>query len=194
MIDGIILASGFSKRMGKNKLLLSLGSDTVVEKVILAARASGLNKIILVCRDERLMEIGKSLGVTPVMNKNALLGQAESVKLGVAASEAKGYLFLAADQPYITPEFIDLLIEKHMETGKGIIAPVLRNRIKMPILFSESYREDLLRVQGEHGGFEIIEGNPEDIELVEVENERLVADVDTLDDYRWLMANGGEIL
>jgi len=29
---------------------------------------------------------------------------------------------------------------------------------------------------------------------VEVENERLVADVDTLDDYRWLMANGGELL
>lgn len=192
MIDGIILASGFSKRMGKNKLLLSMGSDTVVEKVILAAKESRLSKIILVCRDDRLMEIGKKLGVMPIINKNAKLGQAESVKLGVAASEAFGYLFLAADQPYITSEFLDLLIERHIVTGKGIIAPVLRGRIKMPILFSRNYRDDLLKVQGEHGGFEIIEGNPEDIELVEVEDEKLVADVDTLDDYRWIMANGGE--
>lgn len=192
MIDGIILASGFSKRMGKNKLLLSLGSDTVVEKVILAAKASGLGRIILVCRDERLMEIGRNLGVTPIMNKNAILGQAESVKLGVAASDADGYLFLAADQPYITPGFLDLLIEKHIQTGKGIIAPVLRDKIKMPILFSGNYKGDLLKVHGEHGGFEIIEDNPGDIEFVQIENEKLVADVDTLDDYRWIMANGGE--
>lgn len=192
MIDGIILASGFSKRMGENKLLLSLGSDTVVEKVILAAKASSLSRIILVCRDEKLMEIGKNLGVTPIMNKNAILGQAESVKLGVAASEADGYLFLAADQPYITPGFLDLLIERHLITGRGIIAPVLRNKIKMPILFSGRYKGDLLKVQGEHGGFEIIEENPEDIEFVQVENEKLVADVDTLDDYRWITANGGE--
>lgn len=192
MIDGIILASGFSKRMGENKLLLSLGSDTVVEKVILAAKASGLSRIILVCRDERLMDIGKNLGVTPIMNKNAILGQAESVKLGVAASEADGYLFLAADQPYITPGFLDQLIGTHIETGMGIVAPVYGGRIKMPILFSGKYKDELLEIEGEHGGFEIIENNPGDIEFVNVENEKLVADVDTLDDYRWIMANGGK--
>jgi molybdenum cofactor cytidylyltransferase len=192
MIDGIILASGFSRRMGKNKLLLSLGSETVVEKVIQAAKASGLRSIILVCRDDGLMEIGRNLGVEPIRNSNAELGQAESVKLGVAASGADGYLFLAADQPYITPEFLDLLLQRYMETGKGIVAPVFNGRIRMPILFSKRYRDDLLKIKGEHGGFEIIESNPEDTELVDVEDKRLVADVDTLDDYKWILANGGE--
>lgn len=189
MVDGIILASGFSTRMERNKLLLPVNSSTVIEEVLSSAMKSELKNLILIYREKKVEEIGKKLGVRLVANNRAELGQAESVKLGVAASNADGYLFIAADQPFITPEFIDMLIECFIRTGKGIIAPVFEGRIKMPILFSNRYRQSLLKIEGEHGGFEIIEGNACDVELVEVMDKKLVADIDTMDDYQWIISN-----
>ena len=40
MITGIILASGFSKRIDKEKLLLDVGGIPMVERVIRAAQSS----------------------------------------------------------------------------------------------------------------------------------------------------------
>jgi CTP:molybdopterin cytidylyltransferase MocA len=57
----------------------------------------------------------------------------------------------------------------------------------MPILFSSKYREDLQRVHGEKGGFEIISGNKEDIHWYNVEDQMDVCDIDTENQYRELM-------
>ena len=45
MISGIILASGFSKRMEQEKLLLPVGGIALVERVIRAARHHVLTKL-----------------------------------------------------------------------------------------------------------------------------------------------------
>lgn len=61
MIDGIVLAAGFSRRMGLNKLLLPSKSGTVIEEALEKAKNTRLEGLNLVYIDtmndyQRLMK------------------------------------------------------------------------------------------------------------------------------------------
>ncbi|WP_409227976.1 nucleotidyltransferase family protein [Gudongella sp. SC589] len=186
-IDGIILAAGFSRRMGRDKLLLPIGQDLVVERVVKTALRSRLSKIILVYRNARVAEIGKRYGVETIKNTKARLGQAESVKSGLKKATGDGYLFIAGDQPFLSCSLVNGLTHAFAASGKGIIIPTLDGEIQMPILFSKKYREDLEQVYGEKGGFEIISGNKDDIHWYHVKDHLDVCDIDTETQYRELI-------
>ena len=59
MITGIILASGFSKRMNRDKLLMEIDGVPMVERVIERAVESRLDEVILVYRVDEVKRIGK---------------------------------------------------------------------------------------------------------------------------------------
>jgi len=186
-IDGIILAAGFSRRMGKDKLLLPFGEDLVVERVVKTALKSRLSKVILVYRNEGVAEIGKKYGVETIKNTRARLGQAESVKSGLEKATGDGYLFIAGDQPFLSCSLVNGLIRAFASSGKGIVIPTFEGEVHMPILFSNKYRKDLEKVRGEKGGFEIISGNKEDIYWYHLEDQLDVCDIDTETQYMELI-------
>ncbi|MCR3955358.1 MAG: nucleotidyltransferase family protein [Gudongella sp.] len=192
-IDGIILASGFSRRMGSDKLLLPFGEDLVVERVVKTALKSRLSKVILVYRNARVGEIGKKYGVETIKNHKAKLGQAESVKSGLKRATGDGYLFIAGDQPLLSCSLVNGLTHAFATSGKGIIIPTLDGEIHMPILFSNKYRKALQRVHGEKGGFEIISGNKGDIHWYHVEDQMDVCDINTENQYRELISRKDRI-
>ena len=112
MITGIIMASGFSRRMiNKNKLTIKINGTTVIENVIEAAKNSKLDDILLIYRTDEIRQIGMKYNLKTVFNANAILGQSESVKLGVKNSEPySNYMFFVADQPYLETRVINKLI------------------------------------------------------------------------------------
>ncbi len=63
MITGIILASGFSKRMNRDKLLMEIDGVPMVERVIQRAVESRLDEVILVYRVDEVKRIGKKYGI-----------------------------------------------------------------------------------------------------------------------------------
>ena len=75
MITGIILASGFSNRMGHNKLLIEVDGIKVIERVINACKKSLVDEIILIYRLEELKVLGEMHGIKTIFNPNAHLGQ-----------------------------------------------------------------------------------------------------------------------
>jgi molybdenum cofactor cytidylyltransferase len=193
MVAGIILASGYSKRMRRDKLLLEFNNKPAVENVIIAAKKSMLSRVILVYRNDKVKAIGEEQGVETIKNNRAYLGQSESVKLGVSdADNVEGYLFLAGDQPLISTQFINILIKEFEVSTKEIIVPKYNDKIKMPILFSSKYREELLASEGEQGGHEIIQNNPEDVMYVDVKYSCDVADFDHYEDYLRFLDNKEE--
>lgn len=182
-IDGIILASGFSRRMGRDKLLLPFGEDLVVERVLKTVLKTRLSKVILVYRNPRVGEIGREYGVETVNNPKARLGQAESVKRGLKRATGDGYLFIAGDQPLLSCSLVNGLIRSFEASGKGIVIPTVDGGVHMPILFSSKYREALGKVQGEKGGFEIIGGNKDDVYWYDVDDHADVCDINTENQY-----------
>lgn len=184
MISGIIMAAGYGRRMGKNKLLLPYKNKPIIEHVIDASKASRLDEIIMVARDEKIIEIGNRKNLKTVINDNAKLGQSQSIKLGIENSNrGEGYMFLTGDQPLINSDIINLLISKFHENKNKIIVPVCSGRRSSPVIFPYDLRDELLGIQGDTGGKNIINNYLDRVEFVAVEDSELLMDIDTYEDY-----------
>ena len=104
-MNGIILASGFRERMGENKLLMKFKDNTIIEQVIDIVKSSNLNKVILVARDDRIINIGKEKRINSIKNYYAIIGQSSSIKIGINNSNLEeNYMFFCGDQPFIDKE------------------------------------------------------------------------------------------
>ncbi|MCF6459685.1 nucleotidyltransferase family protein [Clostridium sp. Cult3] len=187
MITGIILASGFSKRMNRDKLLMEIDGVPMVERVIERAVESRLDEVILVYRVDEVKRIGKKYGIKTLYNPRAHLGQSEGLKLGVEeAKTSQAYMFLMGDMPFITTELIDKLIQEYICSKAQILVPYYNGKRGMPTVFSHRLRKELLNIEGDKGGRSIIKNNPSLIRKVHIDDERLGLDIDTQEEYkRW---------
>jgi molybdenum cofactor cytidylyltransferase len=185
MITGIILASGFSRRMQAEKLLLEVGGTPMVERVIQAARASLLDEVVLVYQNEDIKKAGEKYGIKTVFNERADDGQSASIKIGIAAasSDADGFMFLVGDQPFINAATINLLIDAFKQETHNIIVPIYNGKRGNPVIFPATIKDELLTLEGDKGGRVLIEAMPERLRLVTIEDEHLGTDVDTEQDY-----------
>jgi probable selenium-dependent hydroxylase accessory protein YqeC/molybdenum cofactor cytidylyltransferase len=185
-ITGIILASGFSRRMNKEKLTLKVEGVPVVERVIKAAANSKIDDIILVYQNEEVKKIGEKYGIKTIYNERAVFGQSEAVKLGVkfADSKSKGYIFLVGDQPFITSNIINRLIHEFNIGEFPIIAPSYHGKRGNPIIFSSSLKDEIMKLEGDKGGRTIIENMKDNVKLVEINETAAAMDIDTEEEYK----------
>lgn len=183
MITGIILASGFSKRMKEDKLTMDLKGKAIIEYVIEACVGSKLDKIILVYRTERVREIGEKYRIKTVYNENASLGQAQAIKLGIGESDrTSSFMFLVGDQPFLDENLINSLISEYHRLGEKIVVPYYDGRRGMPVIFPAKYRGELLKLQGDKGGREIIEREYGNVHRLDIKDVRLGKDIDRRED------------
>ncbi len=189
MIAGIILAAGFSARMGKNKLLLELNGLKLIEKVIEESSASALDEIILVYKDAEVKKAAKKYGIKTVFNPRAHLGQSTSFKLGI--KEAPGdadFMFLMGDQPFVTDKIIDRLITAFKAGEKPIAVPYYNGQRGTPTIFSNELKNILLAVEGDKGGRDIIKSGEYPLEIVFIDDGYPGLDVDTPRDWEKCLA------
>lgn len=185
MISGIILASGFSKRMEQEKLLMPVGGFALVERVLRAARASRLDDVILIYQKEEIEKIGRKYGITTVYNSRADEGQSAAVKLGIHAANPKttGFMFMVGDQPFLNPSTINILIDTFLQDSQSIIVPVYNGLRGNPVLFPSALKKELLVLEGDRGGRMLIDAMPERVNLVSLDEELSGTDIDTAEDY-----------
>ena len=81
LISAIIMASGFSKRMGENKLLMKYNNKFLIEYTLDVISKCSFNDKIIVTQYKRIKEIGEKLNFKVVINEHANKGQSESIKL-----------------------------------------------------------------------------------------------------------------
>lgn len=185
MVTGIILASGFSRRMGRQKLLMKIGRKPMLERVIEAVRASKIDEIILVYNDAKISSLGDQFEIKTVYNPNPTDGQSSSIKYGIEASqpETEGYMFFVGDQPYLDPLVIDRLLEEFSRGLKVIIIPRYDEEQGNPVIFHSKFKEALLRLEGDTGGRKIIEENLHDAAYLDFDNPIYGKDIDTWEAY-----------
>lgn len=186
LISGIIMASGYSRRMGTDKLLLPVEGIPAVQRVLAAICGSAVDEVILVYHDEKIREIGEALGVKTIYNPSPELGQSQSIRIGLqtASADSDGYMFFVGDQPFISSGIINRLIAAFTSTGAPAAVPLFNGRRGNPVLFSAALKDELLDLKGDAGGRVILDRLNEGIEWVNIEDERAGLDMDTLEDYR----------
>ncbi len=185
-ISAILMAAGLSRRMGSDKLLLSYRGKTLLQRAVDLLDGLRVFEKILVTTPARLTTLALSPGILTVMNERPEAGQSESLRLGVTAATGETYLFLAADQPRLTPQTLRPLLDKAGDRPDKIINPTIGGNPSTPALFPARFRAELLALAGDAGGRSIRAAHPESCLALEAESPEDFMDIDDLEDYRSL--------
>jgi molybdenum cofactor cytidylyltransferase len=84
-------------------------------------------------------DLATSLKVSVIINRNWWRGLSASLKVGLRGlrPETTGAMIILGDQPLITSEMVNSLIEAYIAKGGPIVAPFYRGRPCHPIIFSK---------------------------------------------------------
>lgn len=182
MITAIVLASGYSSRMGENKLLLLKDGIPMVEHLFRQLYKIKFHKIIVVTQYEVVEKLAESYGYTTVINNVPQNGISESIKLGVNNADINSnFMFFTGDQPFLTSQVIEKIME--ISDEQYIVVPRFSGRNKSPVIFGNIYREKLLKLTGDTGGKRIIKNNPDSIKYVKFSSGSDFLDIDTWEEY-----------
>lgn len=179
------MASGLSKRMGENKLLLDFKGKKLFKYVVNTVQKSDIKqKIIVSSYDEILNFCRKNTNFSTVKNENNLIGQSQSIILGVKNSAiCDGFIFLPCDMPFIDNDTINSICKYFYLDKDSILVPRINGKNSMPTIFPYKFREDLLNISGDIGGRDIIKSNIENVRYLDINNSIVLKDIDTKEDY-----------
>jgi molybdenum cofactor cytidylyltransferase len=187
-LDAVILASGLSRRMGTNKLLLPFSGTTLVEKFLDSFPFSAFHETIIVVADDAVFSRVDKYPISICFNNCQDEGQSRSVELGLGRSCAKdGVMFFVADQPLLRSATIKKLITKFREYPMSIIVPRVNGKNRNPVIFPHIFREELAALQGDVGGKEVMKKHIKEVVYLDFDDIHEFTDVDTPAQYTSLM-------
>jgi molybdenum cofactor cytidylyltransferase len=190
-IAGLLLAAGTSSRMGTPKQLLQAGGQSLLRRTLDQALHSDLELVALVLgfRAQEIMEnltgALKHAKLRIVENKNYGEGISTSIVAGLSAVEEHSdhVMIILADMPHVTSSLINLLIRRTMESRLPLGAIITKNRRSHPVVIGRRFYEALHHLRGDTGARELFVKYPDQLCLVEPEEDYEDVDIDTLEDY-----------
>jgi molybdenum cofactor cytidylyltransferase len=188
----IIPAAGRSERMGRAKLLLPWGKQTLIEHVLDIWRQGGVDRRIVVVHpdDQELAALCRDTGATVCVPITPPPEMKDSVQAGLALAEElfhptdnDAWLLAPADLPLLTPRLIGMIIDEHRKSPRPIVAPRLPSgRTGHPVLFCWRLAVEIQLLKG--GIHKLLERHP--VQYVEWQEADAFVDIDTVDDYHRL--------
>ena len=190
-VAGILLAAGTSTRMGKTKQLLPFGEKTLIERVLVEALNSELDKVVLVL-GYQAVEIKKIINpvspqpkLTIIENRQFKQGISSSIIAGLSEIENTHdhVMILLGDMPFIHRDLINFLIRRYLQSGLWIGAIKGQERPTHPVMFSRGLYAELLALQGDVGARALFTKYRDKVCLIEPEGPYDANDIDTPEDY-----------
>ncbi len=191
-VAAVVLAAGQGSRMGGGKLLLPIGDATVIERAVHSLLQVPVADVVVVIGVYGL-SIQRALRGLPVrfaFNPDPNSEMAESIRCGlreIEPSSIAAFLLLPADMPLIRPETIRQTIQALLDSDRSIAVPLLRGRRGHPVVFRSHLYRKVLTFRSPQGIRPLVHGDPSQLLQVEVDDEGVVADLDSWDDYRRLL-------
>ncbi|MQL50790.1 NTP transferase domain-containing protein [Desulfofundulus thermobenzoicus] len=190
-IAAIVLAAGYSSRMGDCKPLLRLGPYSAVEHAVRCFFRAGIRDVRVVTghRAEAVAAAVRPLGAGVIFNPRFDQGMYSSVQAGVETlgAEVEAFFLLPADHPLIRVSTIEKMLHYYRTGKKGIIYPAYGGRRGHPPLISARYVYEIRNGTYPDGLQELLNKYEHDALDVAVEDEGVVLDMDTPEDYRNLL-------
>ena len=176
-VAGVVLAAGFSRRLGRPKQDALVGGQTLLERAVRTAVDAGLSPVVAIVREARWSDLLEPLGSVVLLNEEADEGMASSVRQGIAAvslSDVSGAVILTCDQPLLRPEHLRALCANATQvTGSGY-----GGRVGVPAFFPAAAFPLLMGLQGDQGARQLLR------DAASIADEDLALDIDTEEDLR----------
>ena len=185
MIAAILLAAGASSRMGRAKLELDLGGRTVFERSLSGLLDSPVDRILVVQAAAGGLGVPATDRVQAVTNPHAEDGLASSIRAGMAAvpGDTRAVLLALADKPLLQSETVTMLIDRFHQEGLPIVYPTYQRTQGHPVLVASELFSELVRVEGDSGAKPLLRKFAERTVEVETNDEGILLDIDTPEDY-----------
>lgn len=139
-VMGAILAAGESSRMGEDKLLLDFNGSPVLEHVLRASRAAGLERNLVVVRPgSREADLAEAApGTAAVANPLHRSGLASSLRaaLAVVPDDVDVVVVLLGDEPTIEARSIERVLEETVAKGAEAGRARYRDRPGHPVVLT----------------------------------------------------------
>ena len=111
MMTGFILAGGRSSRMGRDKALLPIGSQTLIERVIGRIRPL-VGQIIVIGHPGNVRSLEERLPDRVLTDLQPGHGPLMGIYTGLMQTETALNLFVPCDMPWVESRVIDRLVEQ----------------------------------------------------------------------------------
>lgn len=175
-IGCVILAAGSGSRFGGDKLSALFRGRPLYEHAIDAVPESVLPQTVVVSGKEDILRAAEARGLATVRNDRPELGISRSVRLGTEAlMHCDGLLYMVGDQPLLSRNTVEMLINAFIENFDHIIAPIDKNeQMGNPCLFPARFFPELCALEGDRGGKRVIRAHPEAVRTVTVPPQELI--------------------
>lgn len=190
MMTAVILAAGRSSRFGRPKAFLPVGpgGPPFVERLVATFRSAGVNEVVVVGRagDDGLRECCDRAGARFVENPRADRGQLSSLicALDALGREVSAVIVTPVDMPLIRADTIGAVRDAFLGSGAAIARAAYRGRHGHPVIFAAAVFGELRRADPDHGAKAVVRAHGTAVLDVDVDDEGVLRDVDTAQDYR----------
>ena len=186
-IGAIVLAAGYSSRMGCFKPLLPLNGGSAILSSLRSLKQAGVQEIVVVLghRADELRPIVESAGANWVLNEAFADGMFSSVRTGARAlaGSIDACFLLPADIPLVRPSTLRLLAAALLSRPHNIVYPVFAGHRGHPPLISQGILDKALP-DDESGPLSALLARHEHQALdVPVPDEAIHMDMDRPEDY-----------
>jgi len=192
MIAGLILAAGKSRRMGRDKALLTYHGRSFLETIIDNLGAAGIGKVTVVLghHAEAIQRAVNLAAVRVVVNRDYPRGQTSSLQRGlatVAADSPEAVVLCLVDHPAISAEVIGKLTERFKSNRPPVLIPTYKSQRGHPIVISQALFPELLALPPEEPANTVIRKYRDATQFVEVADPGILLDVDDQATYEQLV-------
>lgn len=182
----VVPAAGLSSRMEQYKPLLTIGNETIADRVISLFTGHKIDVYLVVgWQKEKLIAGLKHKDIRIIENPEFHDGMFTSIKAGAGSlgSDYQGFFVLPVDIPLVRPFTIRCLLKKFREQPDRIIYPVFNGLRGHPPLIPASIIPDILEWDAK-GYLKAVLEKHESISLeITVPDMYILSDLDTYHDY-----------
>ncbi|KRM97641.1 NTP transferase domain-containing protein [Loigolactobacillus rennini] len=172
----VIMASGYSRRMGHNKLFLQYHGRTFLMHTLDLVHQAAFNQIILVIKPEDYQNCDLPSSVEVILNSTSYLGQSVSVRLGTQSVTSDSCLYLPIDQPKLSVKLLKQM--QQLAAPDRIVFPSFQGQARAPVCFGSQFFSELMQVTGKQGGRLVKQRHPEAWRPIEVVDYNQLQDID----------------
>lgn len=189
-VGAIVLAAGLSRRMGQPKVLLPwTRGRSILEQILEQLILARIPNVIVVTghRAGEVTELATRAGVGTVFNEHYATGEMlSSVKAGLRAmpEHVSAVFIVLGDQPRIQARILNQLLVAYSEGVSDLIAPSFQMRRGHPILIGRRYWPEILALPDNGAPRDVIDRHQDKLAYITVDNDSVLRDVDTPEEYR----------
>jgi molybdenum cofactor cytidylyltransferase len=200
MIVALLPACGQSRRMGRPKLLLPIGTQTVLEGVIQAVRTADIDRVLVVTTDivPQLAQVAAGAGAAVATLAEETADMRATVEIGLKWIEetwspepADTWLLVPADHPTLDASVIrQLLAAEQANPLQSVFVPTYDGRRGHPTLIRWQHVAAIRAFPPGQGLNHYFRRQVDQVCEVPVDSATVLCDLDTPEDYARLTSQG----